>query len=407
VEAADNNSASIGAEFRTSWTLLAGATMGAIVGIAALPFYTFGIFMAALESQEHWARTEISLAQTLWAGGLALASPFVGGLIDRYGHRLPIAISFAAIVLSFLTLSQWVETPHQFIAVYAVMAVFGAASSPLPFAKIVAARFERGRGIALGITLAGTGISAFAAPLYLSPLIAHWGWRGGYLGMACLIIVLAPLALWLLGRPTPTRRAAAVITVATGLSVGEALRRVTFWQLCVIFFLVTLGSSGLVAHLVPLLKSAGQAPARAASIVSTVGLSVVAGRLTIGALIDRFQVRFVAAGAFFLTATGCLLLWVDVKFAWLAALGVGFALGTEVDMMGYCTARFFGFKRYGVLYGSQYGLTIVGVATSPVWMGALSQRHGYPPVLEVAVGVTALAALLSLALPRTPPPASA
>lgn len=403
----DRNGTGVGAEFRSSWTLLAGATLGAITGIAALPFYTFGIFMAALEAQEHWVRTEISLAQAMWAAGLALASPFVGDLIDRYGHRLPIAISFVAIVVSFLTLSTFVHTPQQFILIYALMAVFGAASSPLPFAKIVAARFDQGRGIALGITLAGTGISAFAAPLYLSPIIARWGWRGGYLGMACLIIVLAPLALWLLGRQAPTRHTAPAPVATSGMTVHEALRKVTFWQLCLIFFLVTLGSSGLVAHLVPLLRSAGQAPARAASIVSTVGLSVVAGRLTIGALIDRFPVRFVAAAAFALTATGCFLLWVDVKFAWLAALGIGFALGTEVDMMGYCTARFFGFKRYGVLYGSQYGLTIVGVATSPIWMGALSQKHGYPLVLELSVGLTALAALLSLALPHAPLPATA
>jgi MFS family permease len=387
-------------EFRNGWRVLLGATLGASLGIAALPFYTFGIFMRAIEADVHWRRSEISLAQTAWSILLALVSPFVGGLIDRLGFRQPMAFSFAAIVGCFLLLGSVVRSPAVFVFVYALMAVTGAASSPLPFAKLISSIFNRSRGLALGITLAGTGAAAFIAPLFLGPIIQRAGWRAGYLSLALAIAVLAPVCLWLIGR----RNVVGIgqgDRVELGLSFIQTVQSRVFWQLAAIFFLVTFGASGLVAHLVPILTEAGTAPSRAAAIVGVVGVSVMAGRLAIGTLIDIFPVRHVAGVAFLLTATGCfLLLLLGANFAWSAAMGVGFALGTEVDLMGYCTARYFGLRHYGSIYGALYGFAILGVAASPVWMAVVSESHGYKPVLQTAVAVTVGSAILSFVLPQ-------
>jgi len=127
----------------------------------------------------------------------------------------------------------------------------------------------------------------------------------------------------------------------------------------------------------------------------------MAGRLAIGTLIDIYPVRYVASIAFLLTATGCfLLLQLGANFAWSAAIGVGFALGTEVDLMGYCTARYFGLRHYGSIYGAQYGFAILGVAASPVWMAVMSESHGYRLVLQTATIITVGSAALSVVLPQ-------
>jgi MFS family permease len=387
-------------EFKEGWRALLGATLGASIGIAALPFYTFGIFMRAIESEAHWRRPEIALAQTCWSIVLALTSPFVGGLIDRFGFRRPIAVSLASIACCFLLLGTIVRSPAFFVLVYTLMAAAGAASSPLPFAKLISGKFHRARGMALGITLAGTGIAALLAPLLLGPVIQNAGWRAGYLWLALAVAVLAPGCLWLIGRDTVAgdeRRA----SVEAGASFSKAIRSLAFWQLAAIFFLVTFGASGLVAHLVPILTESGIAPSKAAAIVGIVGLSVMAGRLAIGTLLDLFQVRYVACVAFILTSTGCyLLLQFGASFAWTAAIGVGFALGTEVDLMGYCTGRYFGLRRYGSIYGTLYGFAILGVAASPLWMAVVSESYGYRPVLQAAVAITIASAALSSVLPR-------
>lgn len=387
-------------EFREGWRVLLGATLGASLGIAALPFYTFGIFMRAIVAEEHWRGSQIALAQTSWSIVLALASPFVGSLIDRLGFRRPIAFSFTAIVCCFLLLASVVRSPAMFVFVYALMAVAGAASSPLPFAKLISSKFNRKRGLALGITLAGTGFAALLAPIFLGPVIQHSGWRAGYLSLALAIAILAPACLWLIGRGN-TASIGQAERAESGLPFIKAIQSPVFWQLAGIFFLITFGASGLVAHLVPILTESGTTPTKAAAIVGIVGISVMAGRLAIGTLIDVFSVRYVAGVAFLLTASGCfLLLRLGPSFAWCAAAGVGFALGTEVDLMGYCTARYFGLRHYGSIYGAQYGFAILGVAASPVWMAVVAESHGYKSVLQMATAITIGSAALGFALPR-------
>jgi cyanate permease len=387
-------------ELSSGATTIVGALLGVMVGISALPYYSFGIFLIAIETTEHWPRTEIALAQTVWALALAGASPAVGFLIDRFGFRRPVALSFLAMALCQVAIALFARSPALFILFYALMALGGSATSPLPFAKIVAARFTAARGIALGITLAGTGVATLIAPRFLAAIIADHGWRGGYIALALTVAIVAPIVLLL------TRgQAVAVVAEARpseGLTFREACRGRVFWQLGIAFGLVTLSSAGLIAHMVPILRASGASPADAAAVISWVGLSVVLARLTIGMLIDLLPVRLVAAGVFAFTAIGILALdRIGVRAAPLTALGLGFALGAEVDLMGYCTARYFGFRDYGAIYGVQYGLSIVGVALSPAWMGWLSGTGSYHVVLALAAGGTTLGCLIAAALPRS------
>jgi predicted MFS family arabinose efflux permease len=386
-------------ELSAGLTTIVGALLGVMIGISALPYYSFGIFLSAIETTEHWPRTEIALAQTVWALALAGASPAVGFLIDKFGFRRPVALSFLVMALCQVAIALFARSPIVFIILYACMALGGSATSPLPFAKIIAARFTAARGIALGITLAGTGVATFIAPRFLAAIISEHGWRGGYMALALTVAVVTPIVLLLTrGHSTVAK---ADVRRTEGLSFREACRSRTFWQLNVAFALVTLSSAGLIAHMVPILRASGASPADAAAVLSWVGLSIVVARLTIGLLIDILPVRFVAAAVFAFTATGIFALKsLGVGAAPLTALGLGFALGAEVDLMGYCTARYFGFRDYGTIYGVQYGLSIVGVALSPAWMGWMASGGSYSIVLTVAAVGTAIGCVVAGALPR-------
>jgi len=385
-------------ELRSGSTTILGALLGVMIGISALPYYSFGIFLSAIETGEGWSRTEISFAQTVWALGLAGASPAVGYIIDRFGFRRPVGLSFLLMALSQLAIASFARSPIAFIALYALMAIGGSATSPLPFAKLVAARFTVARGVALGITLAGTGIATFVAPRYLAGIIAEHGWRGGYVALAITVAVVAPVVLVLArGHLGANERKA---RDESGVTFREAARGRIFWQLNVAFGLVTLSSAGLIAHLVPIMRGAGASPEDAAGVISWVGLSVVIARLAIGALVDVLPVRLVSAGVFAFTCAGIFALHaVGIGAAPLTALGLGFALGAEVDLMGYCTARYFGFRDYGTIYGVQYGISIVGVALSPAWMSWATANGDYTLVLLVAASGTAVGAVLAVFLP--------
>jgi hypothetical protein len=50
-------------ELRAGSKTIIGALLGVMIGISALPYYSFGIFLSAIETNEGWGRGEIALAQ--------------------------------------------------------------------------------------------------------------------------------------------------------------------------------------------------------------------------------------------------------------------------------------------------------------------------------------------------------
>jgi len=92
--------------------VLAAACCGVFVSFASVVVYTFGVFLKPLASSFHWSRTQVSLAFTLAALTVAVCSPFIGRLLDRFPARrvvLPCTVVYAAAVgsLAFLTPHLW------------------------------------------------------------------------------------------------------------------------------------------------------------------------------------------------------------------------------------------------------------------------------------------------------------
>ncbi len=87
----------------------------------------------------------------------------------------------------------------------------------------------------------------------------------------------------------------------------------------------------------------------------------------------------------------------------LAAVALGFAVGAEVDLIGYYTARYFGLKNYGTIYGFQYSAFMIGAGISPVLAGYVWDKTGnYDVALVGAAGLLVPVVVLSMLLPAFP-----
>ncbi|MEY9538049.1 MFS family permease [Bradyrhizobium diazoefficiens] len=96
-----------------------------------------------------------------------------------------------------------------------------------------------------------------------------------------------------------------------------------------------------------------------------------------GWTIDRVFAPYVAAVVFLLTAMGCALLNLGgSQTAPVGAFLIGFALGAEIDLIAYLTARYFGMKNYGFLYGIIYSIFSIGAAAGPAIVGSLFVSFG-------------------------------
>ncbi|MBV9441468.1 MAG: MFS transporter, partial [Acidobacteriaceae bacterium] len=80
--------AEVPAESRSGRAMvLATACTGVFLSFASVVVYTFGVFLKPLAATFHWTRTQVSFAFTLAALTVAVCSPFLGRLLDRFPAR--------------------------------------------------------------------------------------------------------------------------------------------------------------------------------------------------------------------------------------------------------------------------------------------------------------------------------
>jgi MFS family permease len=398
------------AAFENRWWIVFGATLSMFVAQGPVILYTLGLFIKPLNQEFGWDRASISAAGGVAAIFSAITVPFVGSLIDRWGVRtvlLPIVVLCASSVALIALTPKSVVV---FMLLFAVTGVLGSGQGPLGYAKCVSAWFDDRRGLALGITMSGIGLGAALIPQYAQFLIGNLGWRAAYAGLGLLTLIVAFPAVFLFIREPTKAKTAAVHSTASDdrppdLEVREVLGGRRFWLIACALLLVSTVTQGLVVHTVPLLTDKGYSPETAAALMMAVGLSTMAGRLLSGYLVDRIFAPFVAAFFFLLPCLGIYLLDSTVSPV-VGIISLGLASGTEIDMIGFLTSRYFGMKRFGQLYGYLFASFVVGSAVGPYMMGLAFERlHSYEPALWMfsAFMLLASGAILSLGPYRYPP----
>jgi predicted MFS family arabinose efflux permease len=184
----------------------------------------------------------------------------------------------------------------------------------------------------------------------------------------------------------------------------QALRDWRFWCLAIAFMLIAFAVGGPIPNMENILKVAGFQRGDVVSLVALIGLSVIAGRVIGGWLIDRFWAPGVAFFLLSMPAIACWLLAggeLSMASAQLSITLIGFAAGVEYDLMAFLVARYFGLKSYGAIYGALYGFFALGAGIGPVIFGKSFDRTGsYSSVLLLSALLLLAGSASLLALGR-------
>lgn len=401
-------------EFTRAWPVVLATAFGAGCGAVPLASYSFSALVDPVHHQFGWSRSEITTAPLfLSIGGLA-AGVIAGGLADRFGARKVILWSQLLLIAAFVAMTQ-ITTLGQFYAGYVAIAVLGAGTMTMTWSRAITGWFVTGRGLALGLSLVGTGLIGATLPTYLGYLMAQGGWQAAYLGLAALPLVFGlPLTFLFFREPTDltgTKDTASDAAFASpadnSFAFGVALRTLCFWQMAISFLILALAVSAVLIHTIPLLTDRGIAASTAAGLAALIGTSVTVGRLTSGFLLDHLRGPVVAFGIFVLPALSCLLLLEAGSNVWLCGIAValvGLAGGAEHDIAAYFCASFFGRAHYGKIYGALYALYGIGAGLGPFLAGKAYDSFGsYDAALVVGIGLFAGSAMMILTL-RPPLP---
>ena len=385
------------------WRVVLICHLGVLVGFATVFIYSFSLMVKPLQNEFGWNREQIARAFSLAAISVAICSPFMGKLFDRFEPRKLITAFMVAFGLGLGSLAWLTPSLTRFYACAIFIGVAGTGTYQLGYARVVASWFERRLGLALSIVVAGSGVGSLFCP----PLVQHWiatyGWRHTYLLLAMLPLFLGAPLTFLFARSSHVgQKRTPGNPEPTGMTWRQAIATRGFWLLALGVCCISLSENGALAHLVPMLSDRGIKLSDAALIASILGGSSLAGRMLLGGLLDYVEGSYIATFSLLSAGGGLFLLAHAQSFhaAAPAALIAGLGAGCELDLIPYMLKRYFGLHSFSSLYGLIYSVFAVAGAVSPLLLGHIYDITGsYTRILSILSVVTGGAAISMLALP--------
>jgi MFS family permease len=386
------------------WKVVLAGFFGVMVSFAAIVPYTFGLFLKPLTAAFGWHREAASAGFSIAALTVAAASPGLGFLLDRFSPRriiLPCIVVFSVAYASLALL-----TPHliRFYLTFFLIGLVGNGTAYIGYSRAISTWFNRRRGFALSIMLAGSALGAMILPVITQWAITSYGWRSAYVLLGCLAFAVGfPLtATFVRERSAASQDQDA--STDLGEPVGKALRTSSFWIIAATVCLYAISVNGAIAHLSALLTDRGVSTQGAAYSVAIIGATGLIGRLLTGIFLDRFFGPRVSQIMLLITVVGIVLLSVahTLTAGLIAAALIGFSMGSEGDITPYLLGRYFGLKRFSTLYALTWTTYAIGGATGPILVGRVFDTLGsYRPITIQLLALPALIpCLLMFALPR-------
>ncbi len=364
-------------------------------------YYSFPVFLRAMEVDLGASRVAVTGALSLALGVSAVVAVSVGRWVDRHGPHLLMTVGSCLAVALLVAWSQAADL-RALYAVWGLMGLAMAATLYEPAFVAIVRWFPRRRARALLIVTLAAGLASTIFMPIAAWLLGRVGWRTAAEIMAVFLaattIPIHALAL------RDARRTAAPAPAApaadASVSLGTALRAAAFWALAGAFGVGIFAAVAVTVHLIPYLIQRGYPAAYAAVIVGSIGAMQVAGRLIFAPIAAWFGSR-VAAGMIFLVQGAAIALLTTAAHPaglWPVIVLLGATNGMATLARAMTVADIFGPGHYGSISGAvavavsgARALGPVGASLLRIWLG------GYDRVFWVLAAGLALAGLAVMA----------
>ena len=254
--------------------------------------FTMGLMLRPMADDLSWSRATLSLTVTLFMVVSAVVLPVIGRLVDRYRIR---TVLLASVLLSSasVALMSAIQTPVQAVVLYGVLfALATAGTSIAPIGVMISRWFPEHLGLANSIAISGMGAGQLVIILLLTAQLESIGWRGAFLVLAGLgLLLVVPLAL--LSIPEPALPGAETSHEPLGrakseLKASDLLRDSKLWYLLVIYALCGFQDFFVATHVVAFARDQGMGAVASGNLFALMGLVGLAGVLMTGFVSDRF-----------------------------------------------------------------------------------------------------------------------
>jgi len=385
--------------------------------ISGIAFYgvrfSYGVFFKSIENEFNLTRaatSSIFSVSMLFTGIFAF---LMGWALDRYGPRVVLLLmglfTGLGLLTTGLTNSLW-----QLYITYGLLLAVGIGPVFVVSMSTVSRWFDKKRGLAAGIASTGVGLG----PLIMAPsatyLLINFSWRIAFIiiGLIAWLVVI-PISRLLKKSPYEIDALPDGVKVAskdkknnypqsTGLSLREALGVRSFWVITFIYLFYSCNLSFIITHLVPHVTDVGFSAMEAATVLSLMGGTAIAGRVLMGIVSDRIGKKFTAILCVLLQSAAVLwLIW--AKDFWMLqafAIVFGFAYGGMSPSMAALISDTFGVGRIGTILGALEVGFGIGSAIGPAVGGYIFDVNGSYTMAFLSWAVALLTTALITVLVR-------
>jgi MFS family permease len=367
-------------------------------------FHSFGIFLKPLAEDLNIGRAEVSAAISIsWICHGIFAA--LGGILsDRYGPRPVLASGTVLIGLGYALMSTCSSIAELYLY-FGVIIGTGMGPAFVVTSATASKWFSRRRGLMLGIVLAGPGLGRVILAPLSHYLIRNYQIHTAYLILGILVLCVA-LPLGLLIRPAPKEKEAS--GNAAGEEIGErtagssgireAIRHAPFWLLFSIWLLVPFAIQLWQVHFFPHVSDKGIPETAASFLFVFSGAGLIIGRISWGAIADRFGsvktfvlVLFLICAAQFVTI-GVSTIW----HVYLVAALFGFSMGGNDTVYVKLVVETFGSHFAGAIIGAMSFAFALSSSMGPLIAGFIVDETQSYSWGFITAGVVVLAALMIL-----------
>ena len=358
----------------------------------------FPPFFDAILNTFGWSTAATGAAVSIQRSESGLISPFVGTVIKKFGPKRVMAFGIFLTGGSFIWMSK-MQNLWEFYCAITILTLGMSFGTFIIFLAVVGNWFNKNRGKAISMLMAGAGLGGITIPLIVLG-IEEFGWRN--------MIFAVGLGFWILGFPTslvlrgdpedygqyPDGEKPALDSNSTettdgkntGFSVKEALRNGNFWKLALAAGISQSVFTSNLFHLTSF-KEFGLTTTFAATIIGLSWWGDISGRIIVGFITDKYDRKKLLTISFTLLTLGILgvsIIGSQNEYEHLDKnLGIvlfvvffGLGFGSSVPLRLTLAADYFGRKNYGSMVGILNTVGAVFGTLSPLLIGLTKDFTG-------------------------------
>lgn len=327
--------------------------------------------------------TQIKLRDTIMFATASICGLGAGWLADKVGVKPMILVGLAMLAAGNFAYGQIQSLTN----IYWIQASFGvvlALCGLMINVYLISSWFEKNRGLAIGLVLAGSSLGNAFFPQLNTGLMTMGDWRQVFAWIALIPLALLPVVLFLIRNgPNSAGKTATggAPKVLAGYTLGEALTSRNFWVIAVIAMCTFYSILGMSANVFIYMSKSDYSPADASTGVSILFIGGLIGKIISGYLAENFgRKRILLTGLVLMLAGGAALLIATQSESsaalWSGLVAFGFGWGGIYTLIQLLSADLFGMRALGKVLAAINILDATGGALGPVVTGRLYDTSG-------------------------------